>query len=84
MKNFMDRTNPYCKNKKWKGKKAVLVAVGGATKRSLLRCGKTIKDFLWIHGIKLLKTGYFMAEKPTDGKKFANEARKLGKLLTKS
>src|SRR3989338_80418 len=30
MKNFMDRTNPYCKPPRYKGKKVALISVGGA------------------------------------------------------
>ena len=87
MKNFIDRTNPYCKNKKWKGKKAAIIVVGGATTRSILECGRTMKDFLLIHGMCLVKTGYFMAEKPDDAEKSVEQkktVRRLGQILTKS
>ncbi|VVC04087.1 Iron-sulfur flavoprotein [Candidatus Bilamarchaeum dharawalense] len=84
MKNFMDRTNPYCKDKKWKGKKAAIMVVGGATKRSAIRCSRTINDFLWIHGIELVGSRSFLAEGPRDAeqnKDYLKKARLLGKNL---
>jgi multimeric flavodoxin WrbA len=84
MKNFIDRTNPFCKNKKWKGKKAVIMVVGGATKRSLIRCSRTINDFLWIHGIEIFGSKTFLAEGPREidkNEKYLKSARMLGKKL---
>ena len=63
MKNFMDRSNPYCKNKKWKRKKAIVMAVGGANMRSVKRCEAVMKDFCKIHVIMVFGSVCTVAEK---------------------
>lgn len=87
MKNFMDRTNPYCKDKEWKGKKTVLIGVGAATPRSVKKCVKAMREFCWIHRLEVVATGCFMTEKPGNvdqNIKYLRKARILGMLLTKS
>ncbi|MFH0885214.1 MAG: flavodoxin family protein [Candidatus Micrarchaeota archaeon] len=64
MKDFMDRTNPYCRDRTWKGKKAVLLSVGGANERSVKRCAGIMKEFLGIHGITVVGAICAKAEKP--------------------
>ncbi|MFH1521287.1 MAG: flavodoxin family protein [Candidatus Micrarchaeota archaeon] len=84
MKNFMDRTNPYCKDKKWKGKKVVLIGVGAATPRSVKKGIKAMREFCWIHRLDVVATGCFMTEKPKDANqnaKYLKKARKLGIVL---
>jgi multimeric flavodoxin WrbA len=64
MKDFMDRTNPYCKGKAWKAKRAVILAVGGANMRSVGRCAEAMEEFFRIHGIAIVVSVCAVAEKP--------------------
>lgn len=85
MKNFMDRTNPYCKDHEWKGKKAILIGTGAATPKSVKKCVDIMHEFCRIHGLVVVATGEFMTEKPGDvdqNIKYLRKARVLGMLLT--
>ncbi len=49
MKNFMDRTNPYCKPPRYEGKKAALVCIGGASEKSIAKCTAALEAFCFHH-----------------------------------
>jgi multimeric flavodoxin WrbA len=53
MKDFMDRTNPLYFSLKLKGKKVIIVCVGGVSK-SAEKCGRILKDFAGIHKMKVV------------------------------
>jgi multimeric flavodoxin WrbA len=84
MKDFMDRTNPHCKDKEWKGKKAIVIGTGAATPKSVKKCVDAMIEFCRIHGLEVVATGEFMAEKPGEvdqNIKYLRKARMLGMLL---
>lgn len=49
MKNFMDRSNPYCKPPRYQNKKVALVCVGGASDKSLAKCDEMLRAFCFHH-----------------------------------
>jgi multimeric flavodoxin WrbA len=63
MKDFIDRTNPYCRGKRLGGKSAVVLAVGGAGTRSVERCADALGEFCRIHGITVAGSVCAIADK---------------------
>ncbi|MBN2042762.1 MAG: flavodoxin family protein [Candidatus Aenigmarchaeota archaeon] len=79
LKNFMDRTNPYYFSKKIKGKKVVLVSVGGI---SAIKAMEAMNVFATLQGMDVKRSISMKAEGPEEigkDKKFMNECFELGK-----
>lgn len=85
MKNFMDRCNPHFFNKKLKGKKFFLLAVGGY-EPSIKDAIRAMENFLkGIYG-KAIGSYYAMADKIgelKDNQKVIKELKEIGKELCK-
>lgn len=84
MKIFMDRMNPYCKPPRYKGKKIVLAAVGGAGPCSIKRCIVAMKRFAKHMHLTVVGTVMARADKEKEiysKKKVIKEAREIGKML---
>ena len=87
MKNFMDRTNPYCKPPRYNGKKVALICVGGASKKSLTKCDEMLRAFCFHHKLDVFGTFTAVAdhEKEVLQNKIAlNEAFEFGINFAKS
>ncbi|MDO8553844.1 MAG: flavodoxin family protein [Candidatus Micrarchaeota archaeon] len=56
MKNFMDRSNPYCKPPRYLGKKVALVCVGGASEKSIVKCDEALRSFSFHHRLDIFGT----------------------------
>lgn len=82
MKDFMDRTTPYCKEKLLGGKSAVLFAVGGAGTKSVKQCVGTMKEFCRIHGITVADSVCALADKAGEiGSEKLSECYEAGRNL---
>ena len=65
MKNFIDRMNPYWEDERLKGKKVIIVTVGGI-ESSALKCAENLKEFARICRMKVVETLVFTAENAGD------------------
>ncbi len=84
MKNFMDRTNPYHFTKKLKGKKAILVSVGGVRP---IKAVETMNIFATLSKMDVKRSISILAEEPREiekDEKFMNECFELGKEIGSS
>lgn len=84
MKIFMDRMNPYCKPQRYKGKKVVLVAVGGASLRSIKKCLFAMKRFAKHMGLRAVDTIMAKADGEKEiysNKRVLENVYKIGKSL---
>jgi multimeric flavodoxin WrbA len=84
MKIFIDRMNPYCKPPRYKGKKVVLVAVGGASLRSIKKCMLAMKRFAKHMRLNVVGTIMAKADKKNEiclNKSALKEAYETGQTL---
>lgn len=65
MKNFIDRMNPCWQDERLKGKKAIVVAVGGL-ESSAGKCAKNLEEFARICRMKVVERLVFTAENADD------------------
>ena len=66
MKTFMDRTNAIVNPPKLKGKKAVIVCVGGQDIDNIKFCEKALKEFIKDHEMEFISSVLAKAESPGD------------------
>ncbi|MCF7862299.1 flavodoxin family protein [Candidatus Woesearchaeota archaeon] len=64
MKNFFDRTNSLVSPRQLKGKKAILLAVGGQPVTNTMHCMSIMEDFCSDHGITVIDNFIGRADKP--------------------
>lgn len=84
LKNFFDRTNPFALKKRLRGKRAIIIVVGGQKDSSLRKCEGTISEFCRIHRIKVVGSARIRADRVGDAeknKKAMEKCRELGKKL---
>lgn len=87
MKDFIDRTNTYCKLKKFAGKRVALLSAGGSSMRSVRKCESILRSFCRMHKMEVIGSVCVVAEAKTDvahDKKTLKKCRELGKKLAKN
>jgi multimeric flavodoxin WrbA len=91
MKNFMDRSNPYCKPPRYKGKQVALISVGGASSKSIDKCEAAMQAFCFHHKLNVIDTFTAVADHEKEilkkkdvldtaiefGRKFASKLRAI-------
>lgn len=83
-KIFIERTNPFGKFKCFNGIKAILIVVGGNSKKSNLKVLSYLKEFARIHRLKVVNEINVVAEKKDDvlkNKKLIEKIKKKGKKI---
>jgi multimeric flavodoxin WrbA len=63
LKDFMDRTNPFCRPPLYEGKKIVFLCVGGNSIESVKKLEEVLKDFARIHRMVFKGSILAVAEK---------------------
>jgi len=87
MKNFMDRSNPYCKPPRYKRKKVALVCVGGASGKSIAKCDEMLRAFCFHHRLDVFGTFTAIADHEKEilkNKTALDEAFEFGVKFAKS
>lgn len=87
MKDFIDRTNPHCKPKRFAGKKVALLSVGGSGMRSVRKCEAILRAFCRMHGMNVTGSVCAQAEEAQDAakdRKMLKECFGLGEKLAAS
>src|SRR3989338_8426805 len=65
-KTFIDRTNPYCKNRKFEGKKTCLIVAGGYSQDANEKALSYLREFERIHRLNVIEEIKVHAEKKDD------------------
>ncbi|MBU1120813.1 MAG: flavodoxin family protein [archaeon] len=76
MKNFIDRMNPFWEDERLKGKRVVLVSVGGQGGSSVKKCENAMREFCEICRMKVIDSLRAKADSQ-------NQAQKNEKLMKK-
>ncbi len=87
MKKFIDRTDALYPQLKLKGKKAVAVCVGEGGAESTKHCEHSLKEFVRIHQMELIKSIMAQADAPEEiksDKETENKLIELGKEINKN